>query len=296
MNAGFRWFEAPQLQFSGSMERLILYCLPCMYGRYSLMAGKTALVLSAGAMFGAYQAGAWREIAPYFQPDLVVGTSAGALNGWLIAGGCAPEELIRLWVDRSTAEFLKLRPPLQRWRGLCDGSSFSKRVQQLYAQCRPRVPFGVVVTDVARLQPRLFQSEEVTWQHLAAACAIPLVLPQQRIGGRLYVDGGLVGVLPLWAAHVMGASRAVAVNVLPFLPSPVLRASASVVSALSPRVPSAGALEAITIVPAGGLGTLSEACVWNRETILRWVERGAADARRAMAERASRDSAQRVLQ
>jgi len=268
-----------------------------MYGRYSRMAVKTALVLSAGGMFGAYQVGAWRELSASFQPDLVVGTSAGSLNGWLIASGCPPEELIHFWTDPSTAMFLKLRPPLQRWRGPFDGRSFLKRVQELYAGHRPRIPFGVVLTDIARLRPRLFQSEEVTWQHLAGACAIPLALPPQRIGGRLYVDGGLFSSLPLWAAAAMGASRAVAVNVLPFLPSRLMRAGVGVVRALSPRPPSVGNLEVITIVPEGGLGTVSEAVLWNRETILRWIERGAADARRAMAaDQAGRDSGQRVLQ
>src|ERR1035441_622902 len=56
-----------------------------------------ALVLSAGGMFGAYHAGAWNVLSRRFQPDLVVGTSAGALNGWAIAGGCSPAELLDMW-------------------------------------------------------------------------------------------------------------------------------------------------------------------------------------------------------
>ena len=75
------------------------------------MSVKTALVLSAGGMFGAYQAGAWKELSPYFQPDVVVGTSVGALNGWTIAGGVAPDELLRYWSDESLAAFLR---PLER--------------------------------------------------------------------------------------------------------------------------------------------------------------------------------------
>lgn len=57
---------------------------------------KTALVLSAGAMFGAYHAGVWKGLAGRFQPDLIVGASVGALNGWVMASGCAPQELERL--------------------------------------------------------------------------------------------------------------------------------------------------------------------------------------------------------
>ena len=60
---------------------------------------KTALVLSAGGMFGAYQAGAYRAIAEIAPPDIVVGASVGALNGWPIAGGCTPDHLIERWLD-----------------------------------------------------------------------------------------------------------------------------------------------------------------------------------------------------
>jgi len=258
---------------------------------------KTALVLSAGGMFGAYQAGAWRELSTWFQPDLIVGTSAGALNGWLIAGGCPPDEIIRLWADPAAAAFLKLRPAFHRWRGLFDEHSFTKGVQEMFARCKPRIPIGVVLTEIPRLVPRLFQNEQITWQHLAAACAIPLGLPPQRIGGRVYVDGGLLAALPLWPADRMGATRAVAVNALPFLPSRFMRAGVGTLRRVSPRLPSPGSLDVITIVPAGGLGTVNDAVRWNRDNIVRMVERGAADARRVMtAEWDGRGSAQRVLQ
>ena len=248
-------------------------------------------------MFGAYQAGAWRELATWFQPDLIVGTSAGALNGWSIAGGCPPEELIRVWTDPAVAAFLQLRPPLQRWRGLFDPHTFSTGVQELYARFKPRIPIGVVLTEVPRLVPRLFQTDEITWQHLAAACAIPLGLPPQRIGGRWYVDGGLLGALPLWPAPRMGATRAIAVNALPFLPSRAMRVGVAAVRRVSPRLPAMGALDVTTIVPEGGLGTVSDAIRWSSDTILRMIERGSADARRVMAAQwPSRDSTQRVLQ
>src|SRR6516162_3976103 len=121
------------------------------------MGSKTALVLSAGGMFGAYQAGAWRELSSRFQPDLVVGTSAGALNGWAIAGGCAAEELIRLWADPSTGQFLKIRRLADMWRGLFDERIFLEGVRRFYSRFRPRIPIGVVLTDLVRRRPRLVQ-------------------------------------------------------------------------------------------------------------------------------------------
>lgn len=248
-------------------------------------------------MFGAYQVGAWRELSASFQPDLIVGTSAGALNGWLIAGGAPPDELVRLWTDPATAAFLRLRPPLHRWRGPFDGHAFLNAVQQLFALSKPRLPIGVVLTELPSRRPRLFQNEEITWRHLAAACAIPFALPPQRIGRRWYVDGGMLGVLPLWPATHMGASRAVAVNAFPLLPSRFLRAFVATVRFLSPPVPSSGALEVTTVVPIGPLGTVRDAVCWSRDNVLRMIERGSADARRVMAaESPGRDSAHRVLQ
>lgn len=262
------------------------------------MAAKTALVLSAGGMFGAYQAGAWRELAASgFQPDVVVGTSAGALNGWAIAGGCPAEELIRLWTEPSAGDFLQPRPPLSRWRSFFDERCFSKGIEEWHARYRPRIPIGIVITDLQRLRPRLVQSEEITWRHLAAACAIPLALPPVNIGGRRYVDGGLLNVMPLWPAAEMGASCAVAVNALPQLPSRVIRAGVRVVRWISPQAPPPGALDVIRILPAAPLGALMESVRWSRETILRWIEQGAGDARKAVAAGLiGRDSTPRVLQ
>ena len=73
----------------------------------------TALVLSAGGMYGAYQAGAWRALADVFRPDLVVGASIGALTGWAIAGGCDPDELVDRWMHLDAAAHYPLEVSTQ---------------------------------------------------------------------------------------------------------------------------------------------------------------------------------------
>ena len=273
------------------------YCLTPMYDWYSHMEAKTALVLSAGGMFGAYQAGAWRELSSSFRPDRVIGTSVGALNAWAIAGGCPPDELIRRWSSPDCGAFLQLRMPLLPWRGFFDYDRFSHHIQELYSAFRPRIPCGVVMTDMLRLRQRLVQSEDIRWEHLAATCAIPVGVRPARVDGRLYVDGGLLNTLSLWAATEMGAARAVVVNALPLLPSRALRAAVRALRSLSPRVPDPGELDVVTIAPAAPLGSLTESVRWDRDAVLRWIERGAEDARRAMMEgQSGRDPAQPVLQ
>jgi NTE family protein len=260
------------------------------------MQEKTALVLSAGGMFGAYQAGAWKELSTRFQPDIVVGTSVGALNGWAIAGGCPPGELVRRWNDKSSAEFLRLRSPLYPWRSFFDNASFSDRVQGFFSAFTPRIPIGVTLTDVLRLRPRLVRSKEITWKHLAATCAIPVGLPTVRIDGRRYTDGGILNVLPLWAAAKMGATRAIAINALPEPPSRVLRMAVGTVAWIGSKEAPPGSLEVVSIAPSAALGTISQLVRWDGDSIRRWIEKGAEDARRALAELASRDFLQRVLQ
>lgn len=237
------------------------------------------MLLSAGGMFGAYQAGAWKELSARLQPDLVAGTSVGALNGWAIAGGCSPDQLIERWNSESSGAFLKFRFSLNPWRGFFDDASFSRHVEELHSAFTPQIPFGAVLTDLISRSPRLVRSPEVTWRHLAAACTIPTGLPPVHIDGRWYVDGGLLDVLPLWAAFEMGATRVIAVNALPVLPSRMLRASAQIYRQFSRRKPRPGSLEVIRIEPKASLGTLTESVRWNRDTVRRWIEQGAEDAR-----------------
>jgi len=273
------------------------YCLTRMYDWYSHMVVKKALVLSAGGMFGAYQAGVWRELSGGgFRPDMVIGASVGALNAWAIAGGCPPDELIRQWSSPAAAAFLQLRLPPLPWRGLFDYDSFSHHIQELYLAFPPRSPCGVVMTDLLRRRPRLVQSADIRWEHLAAACAIPAGVRPVRVDGRLYVDGGLLNAVPLWAAKEMGAARVVVVNALPRLQSRAVRMVVGAVRSLSPRAPEAGDLEVVTIAPTASLGSLMESVRWDRDAVVRWIERGAEDARRAMAEQSGRDPAQPVLQ
>jgi len=243
------------------------------------MVEKTALVLSAGGMFGAYQAGAWRELALRIRPDMVIGTSVGALNGWAIAGGCPPEELIGQWRDPAAAGFLSLRIPRFPWRGFFAGGPFRARIQQLCSLYSPRIPLGVVLTDLVRLRSRLVVGPQVTLEHLAAACAIPVGFPPVRVDGRLYVDGGVMGVLPLWAAAEMGATRVIAVNALPVMPSRIIRGMIRMVRWMSPERRTAGGLNVVVVAPKKPIGSLRDSVRWDRGRIEHWIELGARDAR-----------------
>src|SRR5258706_9347571 len=150
---------------------------------------KTALVLSAGGMFGAYHAGVWSVLADCFEPDLIVGASIGAVNGWAIAGGCPPAELIDRWLTLDCAAKYRWRFPIRG--GVLDSRAVMASVEDVHMKYQRRVDCAVVVTDLGRLRPRIFRNEEVTAALLGASTAIPCIFDQVRIGNKLYSDGGL---------------------------------------------------------------------------------------------------------
>ena len=238
----------------------------------------TALVLSAGGMFGAYQAGAWNALSRWFQPDMVVGTSAGALNGWAIAGGCSGADLLATWRDPATAGTMRLRFPILPWKGFIDPAGLARYVQDWYERFQPRIPFSATVVEVPRLRQVRIPHERITPAYLMASCAVPFGYPPVRIDGKLYVDGGLLDILPVWAAAEMGATRVIAVNALPLMPSRSLRAAVRVVRWLGPKPAAAPPLDVVVIRPSAQLGSIREALTWNPEHVRQWIQQGEDDA------------------
>jgi predicted acylesterase/phospholipase RssA len=220
---------------------------------------KSALVLSGGGMFGAWQAGAWRALSKTFQPDLVVGASVGSLNGYAIAGGATPDELIAFWRQPNLASLRNLPATIQDLMRL-------HPLRQTYA---------VVLTDLLRLKPKIFHGPDLTWRHLAASCAIPGVLPQYRIHGRWYTDGGLLNPLPVWAAVELGAKKIVALHALPEIPSSLLKPFVSAFRATVGHKPEVPPGVDLTIFKTDGpLGSIRDALHWKQENIDRWIELG----------------------
>jgi predicted acylesterase/phospholipase RssA len=223
---------------------------------------KRALVLSGGGLFGAWQAGAWRALSGRFTPDLVVGVSAGALNGYAIAGGADPDELCALWLDG----------------GLARLDNLPRTIRGLMERYPPCYEYAAAITDLLRLKPVIVSGREVTWKHLAASCAVPGLLPQRRIGGRWYSDGGLLNPLPVWAAVDLGATDIVALNATPEFPRmllPFVRGFRRV-AGHHPTVPADVSLQVLT--PSRRLGRLRDGLVWNRANVEHWIAQGFEDA------------------
>ena len=230
----------------------------------------TALVLSAGGLWAAWQVGAWKLLRERFQPDLIVGASAGAWNGWAIAADCTPAELARQWLDPAAGQIMSfgLHPT-----GFLRGEPLLAAARDLHARYQPRTPFALTTVELPTLRSHIVRAPAITPLHLAAACAIPCAFPPVRIEGRRYVDGGLRAGLPLWAAQQLGATRVIALNVLN---TPGFRLLHRVMRGKR----ASPALEITLLEPSRRLGTLRDAIRWNPALIQSWIALGEQDAAR----------------
>lgn len=238
---------------------------------------KTALVLSAGAMFGAYQAGAWQALAQWFTPDIVVGASVGALNGLPIAAGCPPENLIDRWLDPASGNALKLLPNAGWGRGWFDPEPLRLQAERLLAEFVPKMPFGLVVIRLPRLRTVLVKYPNITTAHLQATCSIPLFLPSVRIEGKRFLDGGLLEKIPLWAAVEMGATRIIAIDSLPQVGKFWLRRGRDAARMFKPRRRYPSDLDITIVRPSAYLGDARDAVFWKKENVERWIDLGRRD-------------------
>lgn len=238
-----------------------------------------ALVLSAGGMYGAYQVGAWKALADVFSPDLVVGASIGAVNGWAIAGGCDPQALAHRWMTIGNAGRLHWKFPSGIFGGVMDSAPLQTVIRETYEAYRPRTSYALVLTDLLKLQPRIFRGGEITWRHLLATTAIIGIFDQVRIHDRVYSDGGLLSAVPLWAAAELGATKALVINVLPEMPGIVAKTfvrAVRIVSSFRAVVPPS--VEVITLEPPRLLGPPLDSLYWKEENTGNWIRQGEQDA------------------
>ena len=222
-----------------------------------------AVVFSGGALFGAYHVGAWKVLSRYFQPDLVVGASIGSLFGYLIAAGYPIEEIEREWLTGARYRAPKWRMPRTLLGGWLAPEFVHDLMREITAKLQPKVRFAAVAIGLPNLKPVVFEAPGITWQHLAASCAIPFVYDAQRIGGKLLVDGGLFNACPVDVAESLGGTEIIGLNCM---------------NGGSRRVNG----KAYVIGTSQYLGGPRASMVWNRANIERWIAIGERDATLAL--------------
>lgn len=171
---------------------------------------RVAIVLSSGGLRGLAHLGVLRALeANGLQPDLIVGSSVGAIVGAGYASGLQGAQLL----DRPLPGMLDpwgswLVSPAQRSRSLeafVAEAVAGRRIEDL-----PR-RFVAVATERNTGCLVIFGAGD-TARAVAASAALPGALAPVSIGGRAFADGGLAAPLPVRVAHALGAERVIAVD------------------------------------------------------------------------------------
>jgi len=171
------------------------------------------LVLGGGAAKGFAHIGVIKALeAQGIVPDLVIGTSAGALVGALYAAGLNGFELQALAIPFNEFEVSDWVLPD---RGLLKGEALAKFVNTAVGK-RPleKLPmkFGALATDLASGEPVVFRTGD-TGTAVRASSSVPGIFQPVLIRGREYVDGGLSSPVPVRFARQMGATFVIAVDI-----------------------------------------------------------------------------------
>lgn len=176
---------------------------------------KIGLVLGGGAARGFAHIGVIQVLeAAGIRPNLVVGTSAGSLVAAFYASGKSGAELQQVAEAMEEATFADWTLPIFS-RGMLRGEALARYVS---AQVGGRLienmtlPLGIVATDLNNGQGVLFQRGN-TGTAVRASSAVPALFQPVKIGGREYVDGGLVSPVPVRYARQMGAELIIAVDI-----------------------------------------------------------------------------------
>jgi len=211
---------------------------------------RTAFVLAGGAALGAMQAGMVQALYERgIAPDLLIGTSAGALNAAFLASRPATvataHELSAVWRGLRRSDILPLRLatligglagrrdhliPDQALRRLAARHLQFERLEQA------AIPLHLIAFDLlAGTEVRLSDGPAI--DAVVGAAAIPGVLPPVRWRGQLLADGGIADNTPISHAVALGARR---IYVLPTqnpgdrgLPRPPRAAVAAAVHAIT---------------------------------------------------------------
>jgi len=164
-------------------------------------------------------------------PDMLYGTSAGALNAsWLAADPTLEglEALARLWATVRRRDVFPLRP----WSALCGligwqdftvsaaGLASWLRATTLLRRLEDGVlPLAVVAADLENGEEVLLESGPAV-PALLASSAMPGIFPPVRIGDRWLVDGSVASDTPIGPAVKAGASRVWLLPSVPTVPMP----------------------------------------------------------------------------
>jgi NTE family protein len=184
----------------------------------------TAFVFGGGGLLGASEVGMLRALMEAgHRPELVLGTSIGAINGAVVASDPTPgvvDALVETWESLSSSDILS--GPLRRLRVAAATRTHLHSIEPLRKLIEDRlgpldiddlqIPFQCCAASIERAAETWFRHGPLA-AAVAASCAVPGLFPPVEIDGEHYLDGGLVNSLPVGRAVALGADEVFVLHV-----------------------------------------------------------------------------------
>jgi NTE family protein len=235
----------------------------------------TAFVLSGGGSLGAVQVGMLAALNDRgYRPDLLVGTSVGALNAAYVGAhgfdGAAVDGLAAIWRGLRRNDVFPFDPVRQalalagRRASLCSRRPLRRLVEAnlpITDLEDARTPLHIVTTEVLSGEELVLTTGDAASAVLASA-AIPAVFAPVRRDGHLLIDGGVANNTAISHAIECGAERVV---VLPAgcscaLPTPPATALAAATHALTLLIEQRLILEVALLADRADIVVLPPLC------------------------------------
>ena len=172
---------------------------------------RVGLALSGGFARGIAHIGVLRVLREAGIPvDIVAGTSVGALIGAAYCAGTALDEMERIGVTTSFADFGRWTPS---WLGLATNQRLEKflaRFTHVKTFEEMAIPLAIATTDISA-GVSVYYTRGPVGPPLRASCAYPGLFVPIQFEGRTLVDGFLTAPVPVEGALLLGADVIIAV-------------------------------------------------------------------------------------
>lgn len=174
---------------------------------------KIGLALGGGGARGLAHVGVIEHLEQIkLRPDVIAGTSAGAIVAALYAFGLSSKEIYKELQQLKPIEFSALRiPKLGLMENLGVMDIINRRIGSDKNIEDAQIPLAIKATDVETGESILMTKGPVLSAVLASSCVPGIYIPVQR-DGRMLVDGGLTENVPVSALTSLGAHIKIAVN------------------------------------------------------------------------------------
>lgn len=188
---------------------------------------KRALILSGGGSRGSFQVGVWKYLQEIdWKPDLICGSSIGAINAVAIGSNLTVEQIANIWTTSGRKKIYRLQLIhfilnnflRKRLVPLMDTDPLKSLLQSRidFRQLQESsMDIIISAVNLHTAMPEFFDKKQITIDHLMASSAMPIIFPYYVVDGVPYWDGGIMMNTPLLPALAAGMDEIVVVLLSP---------------------------------------------------------------------------------